>query len=198
MSYWGVDEEMFKEWDRGEPLTEDERKAVEEEVNKCYYEELKEENEKLKEQVEAVTRRAEEEVKKRVKAEEVAKREKEMVDNLMNILLKRSSVVTEASEEETARRRGRSRNLGRPSQIYTRGETSNQQQEQDFLHPPAMVRGVRNTMVGGQVELLGGQHPLWGGQQQLWGGQQPRWGQERYEHKHRWWPAHPERLAHQQ
>ena len=91
---------MFKEWDRGEPLTEDERKAVEEEVNKCYYEELKEENEKLKEQVEAVTRRAEEEVKKRVKAEEVAKREKEMVDNLMNILLKRSSVVTEASEEE--------------------------------------------------------------------------------------------------
>ena len=52
MSYWGVDEEMFKEWDRGEPLTEDERKAVEEEVNKCYYEELKEENEKLKEQVE--------------------------------------------------------------------------------------------------------------------------------------------------
>ena len=160
MSNWGVDEEMFEEWDRGETLTEEEKKSVEDEVNRCYFEELKEENEKLKDQVEEVTRRAEEEVKKRVKAEGEAKREKEMVDKLIKILMKKSSVGTEERKEETEGRRAESRNLGRPSRCYpevgevARVEASIQQQEQGFLQPPAMVRGVRYTMVGGQKEML--------------------------------------------
>ena len=183
---------MLEEWDSGGTLTEDEKRTVEDEVNKCLYEELKEENEKLKDEVEEVTRRAEEEVKKRVKAEEEVKREKAMVDNLMKILLDKSSMVKEVRKEETVGRRAESRSLDRPRLCYpgegavVREEAGGQQQGQGFQRPPAMVRGERGIMVGGQQVQLGGQ-PLWGGRQPLWGALQPLWwGQQ-----HMWWGQQP-------
>ena len=174
-------------------MSEEEKKTVEDEVNTLYFKELKEEIDKLKDKVEEMTMKVEEESKKRVKAETEVKREKEMVDNLMRILLKRSYEGSGARKEEalgsreTMGRRGECRNPVVEEEVRTK--VCNQQQEQGFLQPPAMVRGVRYTMVGGQQSLWGVQQPLWGHQQHLWGGQQPMVAanqQPLYGHHHGW------------
>ena len=155
-----VYERMLEEWDTGEKLTEEEEKMIEDVVNKHCYEDLKDENMKLKAKVVEMTERVEEESMKRVKAEAEVKREKEMVDKLMRIMVNRNSVRSETREEGreedtlgSREHRGRGeegRNLVREEVARTEGRS--QQQEQGFLQPPAMVRGVRSTMgcmVGG-------------------------------------------------
>ena len=199
-----VEEEIFEEWDRGGTLSEEEKNEVEDEVNKFFIEELKEENDKLKEMVEEMTMKAEEESKKRAKAETEVKREKEMVDNLMKILLKRSSEESGAQVEEaldsrnTIGRRGECRSLVVEEEVRT--EFGHQQQEQGFLKPPAMVRGARYTMVGAQPSMLEVQQPPWGAQQPRWGGQQPLWGAQHHlwgAQHHLWGAQHHLRGAQQ-
>ena len=161
-------ERMIEEWDKGEKFTEEEEKIVEDVVNKQYYEDLKDENMELKAKVEEMTKIVEEESMKRVKAEAEVKREKEMVDKLLSIMVKRSTERTESREEETLGsrehrgRREECRDLGRPGmegracrydhvvrEEVARTEVRSPQQEQGFLQPPTMVRGVRSTMGGG-------------------------------------------------
>ena len=79
-------EELMKEYDKGEKLTEEEERKLEEDLAKYMHDfamnEMKDENDKLQLMVEESTRKADEETTKREKAEEEVKQGQELIEKL--------------------------------------------------------------------------------------------------------------------
>ena len=187
---WDLDK-LVEEYGAREKLTPEEDKQLEEDlvkyVNEFEIEELKEENEQLKEKVDELTSKAVEETNKKEKAEAEAEQGKEMIKMLERRLESMNVAKREVRREQRASRgagwsRERCWNFSRPGgcrygtacryihsglEEGVRATTNNQQMEQGFWQPPAMVRGVRSTMAGASSTMVRGSSTMVVQQQQL-------------------------------
>ena len=134
---WDLDE-LLKECETGEKLTEEEDRKLEEDLNKYMHEfamnEMKEENDKLKAKVEEMTVKADEKTKKREEAEVEMRQGQDMIEKLRRSL-ESMNVTRVAGEESRVDRRSRVRcwDLTRPGGCSYGARCR-------YLHPVEVVR----------------------------------------------------------
>ena len=151
-------QELLKEYENGEKLTEEEDRKLEEQLNKYMYEfamnEMKEENEMLKAQVEEMTEKADMEKKKREEAEEERRRGQETIEMLRRSLVGMDVTRTVSPSRWVDRRSRRSRercwDLARPGGCRYGARCR-------YLHPEVeVVRAEEGySSVEGECRFLG-------------------------------------------